>query len=95
MEINIDPVVSQIRVFHGGDLGTFETQGKFYAIATLLHIDKDTVCIKGLLGKLDKETIVGVFRELALRGYSDLIMTRHKSDKLIDLTKYLPTNNKK
>lgn len=52
MEVNIDPVVSQIRVFHDGN--TFETQGKFYAIATLLHVDKDTVCIKGLLGTVDK-----------------------------------------
>ena len=43
MEVNIDPVVSQIRVFHDDDRGTFETQGKFYAIATLLHIDKHTV----------------------------------------------------
>lgn len=95
MEVNIDPVVSQIRVFHGDDRGTFETQGKFYAIATLLHIDKDTVCIKGLLGTIDKETMIEVYRELALAGYSDLLMTRHKSNKLVDLTKYLPTNNKK
>lgn len=39
--------------------------------------------------------MVEVYRELALAGYSNLLVTRHKSNKLIDLNKYLPTNNKK
>lgn len=79
MTIHINPILSTVRFFDGG---SYENKDPFVGVATIQYISDTEAFICGLHGKITKNQLADLFRELSDMGITTVRYERHGKEKV-------------